>query len=58
MRAILVHPGQPNSIHLRDLPEPVTDVPDGRGVIRRLTEDRNANTVYAEVASNGCNGNN
>src|ERR671931_638496 len=33
MRAIAVHPGQPNSIHLRDIPEPeVTDVPDGRGV--------------------------
>src|SRR5438067_10838077 len=33
MRAIAVHPGQPNSIHLRDIPEPeVTDVPEGRGV--------------------------
>src|ERR671931_328760 len=33
MRAIAVHPGQPNSIHLRDIPEPeVTDVPDGRGM--------------------------
>src|SRR5207248_11699407 len=34
MRAIAVHPGQPNSIHLRDIPEPhVADVPDGRGVL-------------------------
>src|SRR5215216_7811614 len=34
MRAIAVHPGQPNSIHLRDVPEPkVTDVADGRGVL-------------------------
>src|SRR5437764_8801022 len=34
MRAIAVHPGQPNSIHLRDIPEPhVMDVPDGRGVL-------------------------
>src|SRR2546430_6616876 len=33
MRAIAVHPGQPDSIHLRDIPEPeVTDVHDGRGV--------------------------
>jgi glucose 1-dehydrogenase len=33
MRAIAVHPGQPDSIHLRDVPEPeVTDVPRGRGV--------------------------
>src|ERR1044072_5542996 len=33
MRAIAVHPGQPNSMHLRDIPEPeVMDVHDGRGV--------------------------
>ena len=33
MKAIAVHPGQPNSIHLREIPEPqVADVPDGRGV--------------------------
>src|ERR1051325_9323441 len=33
MKAIAVHPGKPNSIHLREIPEPqVTDVPDGRGV--------------------------
>src|SRR5438067_7805858 len=33
MRAIAVHPGQPNSMHLRDIPEPeVSDVPEGRGV--------------------------
>src|SRR6266496_6523496 len=33
MRAIAVHPGQPNSMHLRNIPEPeVSDVPDGRGV--------------------------
>src|SRR5919201_2010134 len=37
MRAIAVHPGQPNSIHLRDIPEPeVTDVPDGRGVLIKI----------------------
>jgi threonine dehydrogenase-like Zn-dependent dehydrogenase len=33
MKAIAVHPGKPNSIHLREVEEPrVTDVPDGRGV--------------------------
>src|SRR5213596_1074760 len=33
MKAIAVHPGQPNSIHLADVPRPsVDDVPDGRGV--------------------------
>src|SRR5436853_1817377 len=33
MKAIAVHPGQANSIHLRDIPEPsVADVADGRGV--------------------------
>jgi threonine dehydrogenase-like Zn-dependent dehydrogenase len=33
MRAICVHPGKPNSMHLRDIPEPdVADVPGGRGV--------------------------
>src|ERR671937_536082 len=33
MKAIAVHPGKPNSIHLREIPEPrVTDVPDRRGV--------------------------
>ena len=33
MKAIAVHPGKPNSIHLREIPEPqVSDVHDGRGV--------------------------
>src|SRR5213593_1460961 len=33
MKAIAVHPGQPGSIHLREIPEPqVSDIPDGRGV--------------------------
>src|SRR5438105_2807486 len=33
MKAIAVHPGTPNSIHLRDIPEPsLTEIPDGRGV--------------------------
>jgi threonine dehydrogenase-like Zn-dependent dehydrogenase len=33
VKAIAVHPGTPNSIHLRDIPRPsVTDIPGGRGV--------------------------
>jgi glucose 1-dehydrogenase len=34
MKAIAVYPGQPNSMHLEEVPEPkVTDIPDGRGVL-------------------------
>jgi threonine dehydrogenase-like Zn-dependent dehydrogenase len=34
MKAIAVHPGVPNSMHLRDVPEPSLDeIPDGRGVL-------------------------
>jgi threonine dehydrogenase-like Zn-dependent dehydrogenase len=33
MKAIAVHPGTPNSMHLREIPEPrLADVPEGRGV--------------------------
>src|ERR671937_22249 len=33
MRAIAVHPGKPNSIHLEDVPRPsIDEIPDGRGV--------------------------
>src|SRR5438477_10801236 len=33
MKAIAVHPGKRDSIHLREIPEPqVSDIPDGRGV--------------------------
>ncbi len=34
MKAIAVLPGQPNSVHLAELPKPsVSDIPDGRGVL-------------------------
>jgi threonine dehydrogenase-like Zn-dependent dehydrogenase len=34
MKAIAVHPGVPNSMHLRDVPEPSLDeIPGGRGVL-------------------------
>ena len=37
MKAIAVIPGQPNSMHLAELPKPSLDeVPDGRGVLVRL----------------------
>src|ERR671937_372960 len=37
MKAIAVHPGTPNSIHLCDIPKPrVSDVPDGRGVLVKV----------------------
>src|SRR5215472_148028 len=37
MRAIAVHPGMPDSMHLREIPEPqVNDVHDGRGVKVRV----------------------
>src|SRR2546423_12294648 len=37
MKAIAVHPGKPNSIHLEDIPRPkVSDVPDGKGVLVRV----------------------
>lgn len=37
MKAIAVHPGQPNSIHLAEFPKPsLEDVPGGRGVLVKV----------------------
>src|ERR687887_1666636 len=37
MKAIAVHPGKPNSMHLEDVPEPqVSEIPDGHGVKVRV----------------------
>ena len=37
MKAIAVKPGQPNSVHLAEMPVPtVSDVPNGRGVLVRV----------------------
>src|SRR5919204_317424 len=34
MKAVAVHPGQPNSMHLAEVDEPrLNDIPDGRGVL-------------------------
>ena len=39
MKAIAVIPGKPNSIHLRDVPEPkVEEIPDGRGVLVKVLQ--------------------
>jgi glucose 1-dehydrogenase len=37
MKAVAVHPGQPNTMHLRAAPRPtVSEVPDGRGVLVKV----------------------
>lgn len=37
MQAVAVHPGQPNSVHLTEAPQPrLDDVPNGRGVLVRV----------------------
>src|SRR6184192_3883951 len=37
MKAIAVHPGTADSIHLEDVPKPSVDqIPDGRGVLVRV----------------------
>jgi glucose 1-dehydrogenase len=37
MKAVAVHPGAPNSMHLRDVDEPdVAEIPDGRGVLVKV----------------------
>jgi threonine dehydrogenase-like Zn-dependent dehydrogenase len=37
MKAVAVHPGQPNTMHLREVPRPSLDeVPEGRGVLVKV----------------------
>ena len=37
MKAVAVHPGTPNTVHLRDVPKPALDsVPNGRGVLVKV----------------------
>jgi glucose 1-dehydrogenase len=37
MKAVAVYPGKPNSMHLRDVPEPkLSDIPGGRGVLVKV----------------------
>ena len=43
MKAIAVVPGQPDSVHLADLPKPhVDDVPDGRTMAELSQEEKDA----------------
>jgi glucose 1-dehydrogenase len=60
MKAVAVIPGQPNSAHLRDVPEPhVQDVSDGHGVLVRVLRvgldgtDREINAGEYGVAPGG-----
>lgn len=39
MKAIAVHPGRPNTVHLREIPAPkLSDVPHGRGVLVQVLQ--------------------
>lgn len=60
MKAIAVIPGQPNSIHLADVPEPRLDeVPNGRGVLASILRvgvdatDREINSAEYGAAPDG-----
>ncbi len=56
MKAIAVYPGQRNSMHLEEIPQPkVTDIPDGRGVLVKVlrvgVERVNGLENYVEMLS-------
>src|SRR5438477_3857829 len=60
MKAIAVFPGQPDSVHLADLPKPsVNEVPDGRGVLVKVLRvgvdgtDREINAAEYGAAPEG-----
>jgi threonine dehydrogenase-like Zn-dependent dehydrogenase len=60
MKAIAVHPGQPNSVHLAELAKPSpSDVPGGRGVLVRVLRvgvdgtDREINAAEYGAAPDG-----
>lgn len=39
MKAIAVHPGTPDTLHLRDIPTPdINSVPNGRGVLVKVLQ--------------------
>jgi threonine dehydrogenase-like Zn-dependent dehydrogenase len=61
MKAIAVHPGKPNSIHLAELPKPsVHDIPNGRGVLVKVLRvgvdgtDKEINAAEYGAAPDGC----
>jgi glucose 1-dehydrogenase len=60
MKAVAVHPGKPNSMHLEDVPKPsVSDVPEGRGVLVKVLRvgvdgtDKEINAAEYGAAPNG-----
>lgn len=61
MRAVAVIPGQPDSLHLAELPKPlVGDIPDGRGVLVQVLRvgvdgtDKEINAAeYGQAGSSG-----
>src|SRR5918996_6591239 len=60
MKAIAVHPGVENSMHLRDVDEPrLSDIPDGRGVLVKVLRvgvdatDKEINAAEYGEAPNG-----
>jgi threonine dehydrogenase-like Zn-dependent dehydrogenase len=60
MKAIAVFPGQPNSVHLAELPKPsVNDEPDGHGVLVKVLRvgvdgaDKEINAAEYGVAPKG-----
>lgn len=60
MKAIAVHPGQPGSMHLREVPEPrVDDAPGGKGVLVQVLRvgvdgtDREINDALYGAAPDG-----
>jgi len=60
MKAIAVFPGQPNSVHLAELPKPsVNEVPNGRGVLVKVLRvgvdgtDKEINTAEYGAAPKG-----
>ena len=62
MKAIAVHPGKPDSIHLAEVPSPeVSEVPDGRGVLVQVLRvgvdgtDKEINAAEYGAAPDGDN---
>src|SRR5690349_13403812 len=62
MKAIAVYPGQRNSMHLEEIPQPkVTDIPDGRGVLVKVLRvgvdgtDKEINAAEYGMAPQGYN---
>ena len=62
MKAIAVYPGQRNSMHLEEIPQPkVTDIPDGRGVLVKVLRvgvdgtDKEINAAEYGMAPEGYN---